>query len=187
MKFPAKILSAIPGAQLRQITLQGEEISVKVKAYKVDGHPSLHALADIGGYRICDHFLPMGDEMCVIEDAYLAEQQEKLRREFRDNAADKLLQRRYCLKAYGSIIVLYRLFLGHFPENGGHKQAGEMRAMRCRYWVVATDANFQNNRHIKVCQFLQSSLLRRLKPLFKEVEVMPKAKFEQKLRKFSRS
>ena len=133
---------------------------------------------------ICDYLIPFDDAMCVVEHSQLVRQMKDLSRQQEPKCMRESIKREFRLKAYGSMLVLHRLFLIHYPVVN-EETAREFSNMPCKFWVVATDA--QADEQIAALQFLSDSLKDGLAGLYSGAEVLTVDMFKKKLRTLPRS
>lgn len=195
MCFPGKFLGGIPElkGRLESIPHLDSPMSQRHRGYKADRPgkkaKAMHALAGLGSFRVCDYYLPMGARMLVIEDT-------ELKASVRDKQAGRsaaalveLHADELRLKAYGSMLVLYRLFVKHFP--GDAEQAAEMDQMPCQFWVVATDLDAPDAGGDdialdalveNVVEELTKKLPGGLRPFFERVEIAGDQRFNKEIK-----
>ena len=133
---------------------------------------------------ICDYFVPLDDAMCVVEHSQMLRQMKNLKEERGVSLMRETIKREYRLKAYGSMLVLCRLFLRHSVVN--QQRAKEFTEMPCKFWVVVTDA--LEDEQIRAFQFLSDSLKDGLDGLYSSgVAILTVDMFKEELRKLPRS
>ena len=187
MTSPIDFIGKIPELKQRlgPVVMDGEPVAMVPKAYKVDGKPSMHALAGIGGYRVCDYFLPTQDGAVVIEHSWLVREMKGMQNEHGKDTVRELLAREYCLKAYGSMLVLCRLF---FQVGAGDaEKAEEFAKMRGEFWIVISDAKTpdEEQKSVRAFQFLTEALNERARPLFSKSKVLGKNMLKGELGKLA--
>ena len=189
MTSPIDFLGKIPElkGRFRPVVLEGEPVSPLPLAYMVDGKPSMHKLAGIGGYRICDHYLPTCGGAVMIEHSWLQLEIRRMQKEHGKNTAEELLAREYCLKAYGSMLVLHRLFLQHSAESADQRE--KFNGMHGEFWIVISDAK-NSDEEIKAAiafQFLKDILDKRARPLFSKSKVIGRSTLKAELEKLAQA
>lgn len=151
MKPSAHFIENIPELRvfLEQVSVEvigGERKPVKSwgKGYRADGKRllddgreiDLREFAGFGASRICDYFRPINGVMHVVEDSNLKAKEQTLRDRHDEKAMQALLRQKYRLKAYGSMLILHRLFLGSASDSDAPR---ELLNMPCRFWLVVND------------------------------------------------
>ena len=190
MKPSAHFIEDIPELQVFL-----EPVSVKViddepmlieswgKCYRADAKRllpdgreiDLKEFAGFGASKICDHFRPGNGVMHIIEDSNLKAREQALRDRHEEKTVQLLLRQRYRLKAYGSMLILHRLFLG---ASSGSDAPQELLNMPCRFWLVVNDIPLKDTHAFG---WLSSSLNGGLKGLYSEgVVVLGVEMFEEK-------
>ena len=196
MRPLAHFIEDIPGVRVFLEQVAVEVIGGGLKpvkgwgmAYRADGKRLLHdgrkmdlrEFAGFGASRVCDYFCPKGGVMHVIEDSNLKAQEHGLRSAHGVVAMQALLRRKYRLKAYGSMLILHRLFLGSPPGVDG---ARELLQMPCKFWLVVNDIPLKD---ADALGWLRSSLKSGLKDLYSEgVSVLGVTMFEGEGRALSK-
>ena len=194
MNFPAQFLGAIPELEvhLKPVPYLDASVSGRHRGYKADlpgkKAKAMHALAGLGAFRVCDYYLPLGARMLVIEDtelkASVRDQSAKSAAALVESHADELR-----LKAYGSMLVLYRLHVKRFPGNA--EWAAALDQMPCQFWVVATDLDSQDSEGDDIAldalvehvvMELAKKLPGRLKPPFERVEIAGVWRFNKEVK-----
>lgn len=131
---------------LEGITVAGEPLEPKRQAYRMDGDPpdpEMRRMAGLGACNCCDYFaFGSSNKVILIEETRLAKQIEDLMERFsylsstdQKDHVTKLILQENRLKAYGSLLVLCRLFCN--KENGAAPISLETKYS---YWLVASSA-----------------------------------------------
>ena len=177
MKPSAHFIEAIPELQVFLEPVAVEAIADKPmpikswgKGYRADAKRllpdgreiDLKEFAGFGASKICDCFRPGNGVMHVIEDSNLTARAQTLRNLHKEEMVQTLLRQRYRLKAYGSMLILHRLFLG---VSSGSDASQELLNMPCKFWLVVNDIP---SKDIHAFGWLNSSLNGGLKGLYSE-------------------
>ena len=186
MTSPIDFIGKIPKMQgrLGPVVIDDEAVSALPLAYMVDGKPSMHALAGIGGYRVCDCILPTQDGAVMIEHSWLKREMKNMKKDHGYDSARELLIREYCLKAYGSMLVLCRLFFQSDPKHSDEMK--KFAGVRCEFWIVISDAKTED-KDVMAFQFLKDALDKRAYPLFSKSKVLGKNMLKDALGKVKQS
>ena len=177
MKPSAHFIEGIPELQVFLEPVSVEVIGNKPlpikswgKGYRADAKRllpdgqeiDLKEFAGFGASKICDHFRPGNGVMHVIENSNLTARVQTLRNLHKEKTVQELLRQRYRLKAYGSMLILHRLFLG---ASSGSDAPQELLNMPCKFWLVVNDIP---SKDIQAFSWLNSSLNGGLKGLYSE-------------------
>lgn len=187
MNSPIDFIGKIPELKdrLGPVVVDGEAVSATPLAYEVDGNPSMHTMAGIGGYRVCDYILPTREGAVTIEHSWLVREMRNMQQKHGKDSARELLAREYCLKAYGSMLVLYRLFFRANVKNAD--KVAELAEARGEFWVVISDAKTsdEERKSVMAFQFIKEALDERARPLFSKSKILGKSMLKNELGKLA--
>lgn len=174
---------------LEGITVAGKPLEPERQAYRMDGvppDPHMRRKAGLGACNCCDYFVfGSGNSVILIEETRLAEQVKHLMEEFSYlNSIDqkkhviKFIQEENRLKAYGSLLVLCRLFCK--KENGAAPISLETKYS---FWLVASSAGPSDD--VITLDHLKDRLVDQLRSVLgavvDAVEVVPAERLADKL------
>ena len=174
---------------LEGITVAGKPLEPERQTYRMDGvppDPHMRKKAGLGACNCCDYFaFGSGNSVILIEETRLAEQVKHLMEEFSYlNSIDqkkhviKFIQEENRLKAYGSLLVLCRLFCK--KENGAAPISLETKYS---FWLVASSAGPSDD--VITLDHLKDRLVDQLRSVLgavvDAVEVVPAERLADKL------
>lgn len=174
---------------LEGITVAGKPLEPERQTYRMDGvppDPHMRRKAGLGACNCCDYFVfGSGNSVILIEETRLAEQVKHLMEEFSYlNSIDqkkhviKFIQEENRLKAYGSLLVLCRLFCK--KENGAAPISLETKYS---FWLVASSAGPSDD--VITLDHLKDRLVDQLRSVLgavvDAVEVVPAERLADKL------
>lgn len=139
--FLEQVSVEVIGGKRKPVKNWGKGYRADEKRLLADGREvDLREFAGFGASRICDYFRPAGEPddevMHVIEDSNLKAKEQTLRNRHDEEAMQALLRQKYRLKAYGSMLILHRLFLGSVSDADAPRK---LLNMPCRFWLVVND------------------------------------------------
>ena len=174
---------------LEGITVAGKPLEPERQAYRMDGvppDPYMRRKAGLGACNCCDYFVfGFGNSVILIEETRLAEHIKYLMKKFSYlNSTDQkkhvteLILEENRLKAYGSLLVLCRLFCN--KENGAAPISLETKYS---FWLVASSAGPSDD--IITLDHLRGRLVKQLRSVLgtvvDTVEVVPAERLSGKL------
>lgn len=130
---------------LEDITVAGVPVAPKREAYRMDGNPpdpDMRGKAGLGTCNCCDYFIfGSGNEVILIEETQLSAQIGDLMQKYsyldsadRRDHVTKLILQENRLKAYGSLLVLCRLFC----READGVTASISLERKYSFWLVAS-------------------------------------------------
>ncbi len=157
-------------------------------AYRMDhkrSHPDMRIEIGLGTCNCCDYFTTYNnDSILLIEETSLVDQRKNLEKKYdyikspyQKKFIDEKIKEENKLKAYGAVLVLYRL-------SAVCEDAKELlEAKSYKFWIVVTgnyspqDAMYFNNLESYLFQEIKGGL----RTIFEDVAVIPANDFVKKL------
>ena len=160
--------------------------TLPVDAYRVDkpareDGPILRDKLEMGSFCCCDYIVVKENTVLLIEDTNLIQKRNDLERkclcfiqekEDKETFSVKIIKNENLLKAYGSLLLLYRLMS---QSTEGEKL---IQNKDIHFWLVVNDGSSQDSR---VFDNLRDTMQNSLRKLVANVAVHPLEKLEQEL------